>query len=167
MNLANRIATWDGKSSADIEAVYQSECHASGFIDNLIQLAEDPKLSRGSTWLLKHHTDQKGTFESAQVTRLYSICDRFNDWQSTLHLLQMISAMPVKYANKSRLELFLRRCLDDDNKFVRAWAYNGLYWFARTYPEFREEVTSFFELAMQDEPASVKARVRKLQAKGF
>lgn len=167
MNLDAKIAVWDGKSKDDIEAIFQSEHHSPGFINTLIQLAANAKLSKGSTWLLKHHTDQKGIFEPDQVSRLYSLCDLLTDWQSKLHLLQMIAVMPVQHADKTKLEYFLRRCLDDDNKFVRAWAYNGLYWLAETYSEYREEVTSFFELAMHDEPASVKARVRKLLVKGF
>ncbi len=61
----------------------------------------------------------------------------------------------------------MRKCLEDDNKFVRAWAYNGFYELAKQYPEYRTEAGQLFEMALRDEAASVKARVRNVMKQGF
>jgi hypothetical protein len=61
--------------------------------------------------------------------------------------------------------LFLRTCLADENKFVRAWAYNGFYLLSQQYPEYQQETEQFFAMAMRDEAASVKARIRNILKK--
>ena len=63
--------------------------------------------------------------------------------------------------------MFLRNCLVDNNKFVRAWAYNGFYELAVQYPEYEKETKQFFEMAMRDEAPSVKSRIRNIMKKGF
>lgn len=63
--------------------------------------------------------------------------------------------------------MFLRNCLISDNKFVRAWAYNGFYELALQYPAYKTEVKKFLDMAMKDEAASVKARVRNILKRGF
>jgi len=62
------------------------------------------------------------------------------------------------------VEIFLRVCLLDNNKFVRAWAYKGFYELAVQYPK---ETRQFFEMAMRDEAPSVKSRIRNIMKKGF
>jgi hypothetical protein len=68
---------------------------------------------------------------------------------------------------RSELERFVRIKLSDPNKFVRAWAYKGFYELAKAFPEYQTEASQFFEMAMRDEPASVKTRVGKILKQGF
>jgi len=65
------------------------------------------------------------------------------------------------------VEAFLKKCLVDDNKFIRAWAYNGFYELSVQYPEHKDETKQFFEMAMRDEAPSVKSRIRNIMKKGF
>ncbi len=75
--------------------------------------------------------------------------------------------MPIAKGEKKKIEVFLRQCLTDGNKFVRAWAYNGFYEISVQYPEYKKETKLFFEMAMRDEAPSVKARIRNIMKKGF
>ena len=79
--------------------------------------------------------------------------------------MHAIHAIPRTH--KKNVETFLRECLVNDTKFVRAWAYSGLYELAFQYPEYKEEAKQLFEMAMRDEPASVKSRIRKVMKEGF
>ena len=65
------------------------------------------------------------------------------------------------------MEIYERHGLTDQNKFVRAWSYNGLYELATSFPSLRKEAERFFDMALADEAASVKARVRNIMKKGF
>ena len=47
-------------------------------------------------------------------------------------------------------------------KFVRAWAYNGFYLLAVQHGEYEAEARQLLTMALRDEPASVKARVRNV-----
>ncbi len=75
--------------------------------------------------------------------------------------------MPIRAGRKKRLEAFLRECLEDRNKFVRAWAYGGFHQLAVEHAEYRGEAVQLFEKALDEEAASVKARVRKVVERGF
>ena len=55
----------------------------------------------------------------------------------------------------------------ENNKLVRAWAYNGFYEISRQYPEYKEETKKLFAMAMKDEAPSVKARIRNIMRTGF
>lgn len=167
MTLSEQLAHWDGKAVDILEFLYQQKCTSDDFIHQLVCLTVDKHCSVAATWLLKYHVDKGGVFDPKEVTILYSHCSLFSSWQAKLHVLQVLHVMPIQYAEKAVLEHFLRSCLSDENKFLRAWAYNGLYLFAKQYPQYQNEATAFFKLAMRDESASVKARVRKIMNNGF
>ncbi len=84
-----------------------------------------------------------------------------------MHALQCLPFLTIDQSEKKLVETFLRITLSGQNKFVRAWSYNGFYELARQYPEYQAETKILFEMAMNDEAASVKARVRNLIRKGF
>ena len=83
------------------------------------------------------------------------------------HILQCLPYLAIPKKDKDKVQRFLRKCLVEDNKFLRAWAYNGFYELAVQYPEHVEETKQFFEMAMRDEAPSVKARIRNMMKKGF
>ena len=85
-------------------------------------------------------------------------------WEASLHLLQMLPGWPIPRGKTKRLAKRLRENLEADNKFVRAWCYNGLFELARQHGEFRDEVSQLLDQAEQTEAASVKARIRKIRA---
>ncbi len=73
--------------------------------------------------------------------------------------------MPISQNHKDEIEKFLRECLGNEKKFVRAWAYNGFQILAEQFSEYKEEVSKLFEQALREEATSVKARIRQLMNK--
>lgn len=167
MSLEKEIVSWDGKSSSDIGVIYARHSNEHSFISKIIELSQQVGFQKGTTWLLKRHLEDGHTLEANEVALLLKLLPEIECWETKLHILQCFSYIRIGKNQKKNVEVFLRKCLVDDNKFVRAWAYNGFYEISLQYPEYKEETKSFFEMAMRDEAPSVKARVRSIVKKGF
>jgi len=167
MSLEQEIVSWDGKSSSDIDAVYTRYCDDDSFGSNIIEFCRKTELQKGATWLLKRHLEQGQKLNANTCTALFKLLPKQEHWESKLHILQCLPYLQIGKAAKKNVEAFLRKCLVDDNKFLRAWAYNGFYEISLQYPEYKEEAKQFFEMAMRDEAPSVKARIRNIMKKGF
>lgn len=167
MNLEKEIISWDGKSSSDIDAIYTRHSDDDSFVSKIIELSRKVDLQKGTTWLLKHHLESGQKLETDKCAAIFKILPKLEHWETKLHTLQCLPYMQISKAEKKDVEVFIRNCLIDDNKFVRAWAYNGFYEMSLQYPEYREETTQFFEMAMRDEAPSIRARIRNIMKKGF
>lgn len=167
ISLEQKITQWDGKSSDDIEAIYKTHYRSASFITDIISFIGKPGLAKAASWLLKHHFDLNNELKAGEVKRIYRLLPKLDNWEAQLHILQCVPKMPIKNAEKGIVETFLRECLVNENKFVRAWAYNGFYELSMLYPEYKQETKDFFDMAMKDEVASVKARIRNIMKKGF
>ena len=74
----------------------------------------------------------------------------------------MLPSFAIQRGEKDFLRGLFEEFLNDDNKFVRAWSYNGLFVLADQYPEFRIEVIHQLKRAREEEAASVRARIRNI-----
>lgn len=167
MSLEQAMTNWDGKSSNDIDSIFSCHSNNDYFISEIIYFSQQEALQKAATWLLKRHLEDGRKIEGNEIARIYKLLPKLAHWEAKLHILQCISFMPIAKAEKKEVEIFLRKCLIDSNKFVRAWAYNGFYEISIQYPEYKKETKQFFEMAMRDEAPSVKARVRNIVKKGF
>lgn len=167
MSLEQEIVSWDGKSSNDIDVIYNRYCDEDSFGSKMIDFSRKVELQKGATWLLKRYLEDGQTIEARKCAALFKLLTKIEHWESKLHILQCLPYMQIGKTTKKDVDVFLRKCLIDDNKFVRAWAYNGFYEISLQYPEYKEETKQFFDMAMRDEAPSVKARVRSIVKKGF
>lgn len=167
MELEQELLGWDGKSSDDIQAIYTHHNEDPAFVSKLIELCQQAVFQKGVTWLLKHHLEAGQVLTEKETTALLNLLPSIEHWESKLHILQCLPYLKIASADKHKVEALLRECLTDQNKFVRAWAYNGFYEVSRQYPEYEHETKQLFEIAMRDEAPSVKARIRNIIKKGF
>ncbi|MCP3689410.1 MAG: hypothetical protein GY784_13450 [Gammaproteobacteria bacterium] len=167
MNIEQEIAAWDGKSADFIKQVYQSHHKQPGFTDSIVRLLSNAGYQKGASWLLKAYVESGSNLEQEQVKTISALLPELQHWETKLHILQSLPFIPVGETERISIEIFLRASLTDYNKFVRAWAYNGFYELAKQYPAYQEEVIQFLQMAMRDEAASVKARIRNIMKKGF
>jgi hypothetical protein len=173
MTIKAALLSWDTKSAEDIEGIYQDFFLTSATdldieIETLLKLLKDDsgnktdRLQQGASWLIKHHLQLgqaiKDGFSDALLDGLVAL----RPWQAKLHLLQCFPYLTFTEQYKAQVEHFLRQCLMDKNKFVRAWAYSGFHDLSLQYPEYSAEVKNFIEQAMKDEAPSVKARLRNM-----
>jgi hypothetical protein len=169
MNLFSDIATWDKKSVGVIIGIYNRYSAEPEFVEQIVSLTANEKLQSGSTWLLKHYLERhKQPIARHLVEAIYLHLDKLGEWEAKLHVLQCIEYLPVPEIYKKKTELFVLENIDDEVKFVRAWAYSGYYRLAEQYPDLRQRVETLLTDALENDPAaSVKARIRKLLKHGF
>lgn len=167
MSFKQEIASWDGKSASDIGAIYNRHGDDDTFVLKLIEFSLQTDLQKGATWLLKRYLESDRKLTVSETAALFKRLPELEQWEAKLHVLQCIPYMPIQASEKKNVEAFLRRCLVENNKFVRAWAYNGFYEISRQYPEYKKETKKLFEMAMKGEAPSVKARIRNIMRTGF
>lgn len=163
--MKDALKNWDGKTVPVIIGVYDEFHSTNDFVDVLIECVGDADLQIGATWLLKHHLGEGGRLDNKQTLEILKASALLESWPGKLHLLQMLPQLKVPEEIKYELAHFVRAATDDENKFVRAWGYNGLYELANQFHEFREGLDVVFAAAMESEPASVKARLRNINQK--
>lgn len=164
MSLRAELQSWDGKSIDTGQAIYQRYGGQSSFVTELIELLHHNALQAGATWLLKRHLESDNKLTPGDISALYRVLPKLVDWPAKLHVLQSIPFMPIGKNEKKMVEKFVCECLADRNKFVRAWAYQGFYELSVQHPEYLQEAEQLVNTAIQDEAASVNARVRAIAA---
>ena len=167
MSLKVEIQLWDGKSAADIKAIYDNHFSEVHFIDSTLSLLNDETIQTGASWLLKEWLSQNNQLNHKQTAVIFDNLLALKSWESKLHILQCLPFITIDTQHKAGTEHFLRLTLTDNNKFVRAWSYNGFYELAKHHNEYKDEAKQLFEMAMRDEAASVKARIRNILKTGF
>lgn len=165
--LEHIVGTWDGKTTVLLEEAYGGYGREAWFVETIVGWHGERPLQRGASWLLKKHLETGGAIEPEQIQAIFRLLPELEHWETKLHILQSMGYLPIDAADVERVEAFLRGCVAADKKFVRAWAYHGFWELARQYPAYRPEVGRMLGQALEDEAASVKARVRKLVKQGF
>jgi len=169
MSLQQKISEWDNRSTDAIAAIYKQYAAGEEFFAQVVNLMGEEPLQRGTTWLLKHHLEQSGLVPAKNLIEMvYNDVDALDHWETKLHVLQIMSYLPVPEKQLAKVEAFVRECLVSEKKFVRAWAYSGFFQLASQYKQFRQEQKALFEYAMENETAgSVQSRIRRLIKQGF
>ena len=168
MSLDREIGLWDRKSRDFIADVFDRHHSRAGFLKDLVGMVDDGELQSGATWLLKHHFDKGGeALDESLMTAIYRKTPDLVHWDARLHVLQCMAQMPIPPAEQHTVETFVRQCLTDDAKFVRAWAYSGFCELARRFPQFQAEAVEILTEALSSETAgSVLSRVRRELQRG-
>lgn len=149
-----------------IQATYDTYHHSDSFITSLINYLQQIELEKGASWLLKKHLENDNKLSAVEVTQIMKLLSQLQHWETKLHILQLLPYLTIKKADKKKLEYFLRACLPEQNKFVRAWTYNGFYLLAKQHREYQSETEELLKMGLRDESASIKARIRNILKNG-
>ncbi len=164
MRVEAELARFNGKDTALLKRIAERHVPNTATVRKLLALAKGNKvvLQSGATRLLKWWCERGLSFNKRQSSDLVGLLRKDIPWESRLHILQMLSALSIADEQKSKLHRVLSDNLTHANKFVRAWAYNGLAVLAVRFPEYKKEAYEILEMGMRDEVASVKARIRNV-----
>lgn len=167
MDILAEIAAFDGKHTDVLETLGARLVPEPPIIQELCEIAQrdEAKFQAAATWLLKRFQEGRASFSSTHVVDILNLFNHVTYWEARLHLLQMLPEFTIPATQKELLHRVLLDGLNDTNKFVRAWSYQGLASLAEQYDEFRAEVIGLLEVAQQEEAASVKARIRNIRKK--
>lgn len=173
MSLETHIKAWDTKSTQEISKIYIRYYEQAQFISTLLELMNDPQLEAGASWLFKHAIDESDlvadSIEPSDLDNLFTTATRFSNWQAQLHILQIIDQLPISTRSIKPVQRLIDSGFKSPNKFVRAWSYSALHALASQHPTYRNRAQRLFDQALNtpDQPASIKARVRKTIKLGF
>ncbi len=165
MNVNETLRQFDGKHVEPLEVLATKLLTREGCVDELLVLSnsDDIKTQSAATWVLKRLHEQQFPLSKSQTREVLRLLRCVTHWEAKLHLLQMLGGLEIP----SRLGGSLRKTLDehmaDDNKLVRAWAYNGLFVLGEQFERFRAEVVELLDKAQHDPAASVRVRVRRVR----
>jgi hypothetical protein len=162
-DLRHQLQNWDGKRTDYLIQIYHTYLKSPAFFSDLVDIClSDLSLQVPATWLIKYHYDQKESLDDDLMNRLLREGLHFPDWETRLHLLQILPKVHMEEETVPYVEEWVRKSLKDENKFVRAWSYQGLYEVSKHIPDMKEELRLLCEDALQLESASIQARVRKV-----
>lgn len=165
MSMEFDILAWDGKSKFAIEAVYDQYCARADFVAELLGYCKSEKLQMGATWLLKHHLENEHEISVGEMQEICALMPKQIHGAAQLHMLQIMPFIKITADEVIGLKRYLDGCIKDENKFVRAWAYNGLFELSLQYEQYRTETIILLEVALVEEAASVRARIRNIMKK--
>jgi len=159
----NVFSNWDGTHTGSLIGLYQDYHTQYKFWDFLVgAYLEQPEWEVPVTWLLKHHYDQKQELTDWQVQVLIGGFSNLEDWESRLHILQLVPKWTLTKEQASFLEPLLVVAMKDDKKFVRAAGFEA---YAKIVPLLSDEARVSFlnrcQAAMATESASVKVKLRR------
>ncbi|MDF9794877.1 hypothetical protein OKW21_000140 [Catalinimonas alkaloidigena] len=163
-SLQQVLSDWEGKKVDMLKRAYQKYHDQPFFVEEILSSLNSEAEQKAASWLLKHHLEQAYSLSSKEILTLTHHLQHISGWESRRHLLQILPLIDIPKEAQLAVEDFVRESLPSDNKFVRAWAIQGMYELSRQRPELQKEVYFLCEKAMQTEAASVKARVRKILA---
>ncbi|MCQ3804119.1 MAG: hypothetical protein OXC98_07770 [bacterium] len=162
MPLLEEIASWDNKSATALQSTYERHGDEEDFLATILDHIADVELQRAATWLLKRHLELGNSLSPGGSRGILRALSDQEHWVSKLHVLQCLPYLDIPEDESIGLEQFLDSCLESDNKFLRAWAYNGFNELALRFPRYREEVDRMLTRAGDSEAASVRARIRNI-----
>lgn len=134
------------------------------FVDTLFNtLAEKEEATHVICWLLKRYTEDEGVLSPSQVHQLTSFFADSRDWQSELMFLQLLPNINLTDNDYENVDKLVKRSIGADNKFIKAWAYQGMYELVKLNPGLVGELEFYCEKALKTEEGAVAARVRKIK----
>ncbi|MCA9135679.1 MAG: hypothetical protein KDB00_02945 [Planctomycetales bacterium] len=160
--IKNQLDDWDGKSADFLKRVYAEFAETGTFLDEVLRLSRESRFQNAATWLLKHHLDEGNSITATQRSTIIRELKSLQEWEAKLHVLQCLPRLSLTRREADQTVRFLRVCVDDANKFVRAWAYGGFHIVALQHPNFRDESEQRLAWAIENEAPSVRARLRQV-----
>ena len=160
-SITSAIERFDGKDPAPLRELASEMTER--YVPHLIDLADgEPKEQQAATWILKDWTDRGHTLDGQSASMLIRRASRFEHWEATLHVLQMLGAgMAVPAHHVDEAINILQANTVSERPFLRAWAYYGLAAVARQHPQHRELVAGVLDAAADDPAGSVRARLKR------
>jgi len=162
--LLEELRHFDGRALTVPGEIAARHKDRPGYLDGLIACAieDEPHISSGATWLIKHHFEDGGNLSGKQTEKWIETFSGLPDWQAQLHFCQTLQYPNLGNIDCSRLVLFLEDLTGHKRPFLRAWAVDGLCRVAMAQEAYRATADQSVDQAMKDSAASVRARARIL-----
>jgi hypothetical protein len=165
MSIRDELEAYDGKHIDVLERILSRHRSTNSFVGSLVSLVadENQNLQTGATWLLKRLAENDFQFRRDHLVALFGSLSELTHWISKLHVCQMLQHVAIPDESARNVVWSLDRNLWDENRFLRAWSYNGFYELARQHKKYITRATEQLDRGEADKAASVKARIRNIR----
>jgi hypothetical protein len=166
MSFQLQAKNWDGKEVAALRVMYAACCEEEHFLSQAIDACyQSGNIQIAGAWMVKKHLDDGGFLDELEIERWIASFQNADVWVSFLLMLQALPHVPIPPQSRSLAEVFIRRSLEKENKFIRAAAYSSFFTLSRQYPDLINEADSLMEVGLKTEAPSVCAAIRKARRK--
>lgn len=165
MSTKIRIDTLEIRSTSNLDELERFYCQNQqkvDFIDNLLELATLPESQKVTTWMIKRFLQDGNDIAPSQHAPILDLLQVVHHWEAKLHLLQILQYINIPKSRTEEIRILLMNWIVEKNKFLRAWAYHGLYYLQSGHPQYKEKIIPLLNEVYPKEAPSVKARIRKL-----
>lgn len=146
----------------ELEGYYDLNHETEDFPEKLLNQLPDDEFENANTWLLKRYLENGNQLPANIEIEILDLLPHLSSWEAKLHLLQILPYITVPKSRSSTIRGILLALINENNKFIRAWAYNGLYHLQACHPEYKTEMIKLLQKAYFNEAPSVKARIRNI-----
>ena len=165
-NLSRELKSWDGIHMEPLSSLYNAAEDKNDLIRQVIDvLLSDLSLETATTWLIKHHIDQKNNLDNDQWSAVLGIFDQLNHWEAQLHVLQILPKAHLDSSSAATLEFSVGKLLNAENKFVKAAAYEAYDFLCNYLTQYLSSFVERCHQALEFESASVKVKIRRILKK--
>ena len=164
--LRAELRAWAGPSTDALGNAYERHASKPRFVADLLRLAGEPETEVPATWILRRRVEQAEPLSRAQTKRLVALLPALERWEARLHVLQCVPSLDLTAADARALVPTVGADAGSPHNFVRAWAVSALCDVARVHDEHAGEARRALAAAARDPSAAVRARVRRLRARG-
>jgi hypothetical protein len=165
MTIKAELEDFEGNRRDLLERVVLRQRSVRSVINGLVLLIPEKgsKIQVGATWLLKRLAETKSQFTTQQLTAIFDSLADLNHWEAKLHICQMLQHVRIPKGSEAKVALFLERSLLEENKFLRAWAYNGFVELAKQHTQYSEFAMKQLDDGETEKSAAVRARIRNIR----
>jgi hypothetical protein len=165
MSIREELEQFDGRHTEVLERILSGHHATNLLIKGLVLLVADKeqRIQTGATWLLKRLAENHVHFKREHLIALFGSVSELTHWMAKLHVCQMLQYVVIPEESERNVAWFLERNLYDENKFLRAWTYQGFYELAKQHKKYLDYAMEHMEHGEVDKAASVKARIRKIR----
>lgn len=156
------IESCSSASVRELASIHERYCATPDYLTRLVSLVRSDRSQVEATWLIKRWLETSQTPDAGTSSEILELLMIESDWQAHLHLLQCIGLLDLSQAPVAGLRRTVLAKLKSPNKFIRAWAYDGLFRLAQLqHPDAATDLIRISDAAQNESPA-VRARIRRL-----
>jgi len=147
------------------EAAVSGRRSEKSLINGLVLLLpeKESEIQIGATRLLKRLAEKETRFSTQQLATIFDSLTDLAHWEAKLHICQMLQHVRIPKGSEKKVAWFLERTLLEENKFLKAWAYNGFYELAKQHTEYCEYAMEQLDRGETEKSAAVRARIRNIR----
>ena len=156
------VESCNSASVKELVSIHERYCAIPDYLTRLVSLVRSGRSQVEASWLIKRQLETNQTPDSRTCAEVLELLMLDADWQAHLHLLQCMRLLDLSRAPIAALRETVLAKLKSPNKFIRAWAYDGLFRLAQLkHPDAATDLLRISDAAHNESPA-VRARIRKL-----